>query len=103
MKVKRLTIMVFAVELDVSGLLAEDCSAEEGYQMASKTVGDLRQLRAKLIERRRQEAYWVGSEHHGEGLGKLVQVHQAIEALDAVIAEGKDAPPPTEPQMTILR
>ncbi|QRM32759.1 hypothetical protein [Microvirga sp. VF16] len=60
--------------------------------MAGKTVEDLKKLRAELVERRRQEAYWVGGPHHDDRIQKLVQVHTAIEALDAVIAEGEDEP-----------
>lgn len=60
--------------------------------MAEKTIEDLKKLRAELIERRRQEAYWVAGPHHNERIEKLIQVHTAIAALDAVIAEGKDEP-----------
>ncbi len=57
-----------------------------------KTVEDLKALRAELVERRRKEAYLIGSAHHDERIEKLVQVHLAIEAIDAVIADGKDEP-----------
>jgi hypothetical protein len=59
--------------------------------MAHRTVDDLRELRAKLVERRREEAYWIASEHH-ESIEKFVQVHLAIEAVDAVIATGAGEP-----------
>jgi hypothetical protein len=64
---------------------------EGGQQMAGKTVDDLKVLREKLVEQRRREAYRVhGAE--SPGIEKLVRTHQAIEALDAVIAEGKGEP-----------
>jgi hypothetical protein len=59
--------------------------------MAGKTVEDLKGLRSKLVERRRHEAYGVGSEFRHD-LEELVQVHLAIEALDAVIETGADEP-----------
>ena len=55
----------------------------------SKTIEDLKARRSELVERRHQEAYSLGSAHHQEGLEKLVLVHQAIIALDAVITEGR--------------
>ncbi len=62
-----------------------------------KTIEDLTALRAQLIERRRQEAYWaVATGAFNEtGLSKLVLADRAIQALDAVIAEGKDEPEET--------
>jgi hypothetical protein len=62
--------------------------------MAGKTIEDLKSLRAKLVERRRQEAYWAteAGPLYETGLAKLAQVDRAIQALDAVIAEGKDEP-----------
>jgi uncharacterized membrane protein len=54
-----------------------------------RTVEDLKELRDELVERRRNEAYMVGGPHHDERIIKLVAVHHAIEALDAVIAEGQ--------------
>ena len=57
--------------------------------MAGTTIEDLTTLRAKMVERRRQEAYYIGSAHNDERIAKIVSVHLAIEALDAVIAEGK--------------
>jgi hypothetical protein len=60
-----------------------------------KTVEDLKALREQLVERRRQEAYNLGSAHHQERLEALVLVHTAILALDDVIAQGKDAPDPS--------
>jgi hypothetical protein len=62
--------------------------------MAGKTIEDLKSLRASLIERRRQEAYWAveTGPYNETGLAKLAQVDRAIAALEAVIAEGKDEP-----------
>lgn len=57
-----------------------------------KTIDDLTALRAELVERRRKETYWIGGAHHDDRIEKVVQVHLAIEAIDAVIAEGKDEP-----------
>jgi hypothetical protein len=45
-----------------------------------------------LVARRRQEAFWIGGPNHEERIGMLVQVHLAIEAIDAVIAEAGDQP-----------
>jgi hypothetical protein len=62
--------------------------------MSGKTVEDLKALRADLIERRRKEAYWATASgaFNETGLAKLIQADRAIQALDAVIAEGKDEP-----------
>jgi hypothetical protein len=60
--------------------------------VAGKKVGDLKAARAMLVERRRQQAYKVSGAHGSARIDRLVRVHQAIEALDAVIAEGKDEP-----------
>ncbi len=59
-----------------------------------KTIEDLKSLRAQLVERRRQEAYWaVATGAYNEtGLAKLALADRAIQALDAVIAEGKGEP-----------
>jgi hypothetical protein len=57
-----------------------------------KSVGDLKAIRAELVQRRRLEAYLLGDESHDERIKLLASVHMAIEAMDAVIAEGKDAP-----------
>jgi len=56
----------------------------------SKTIPDLKALRAELVNRRRQEAYWIRGPQHDERLQKIAHVHLAIAALDAVMAEGKD-------------
>ena len=32
--------------------------------MATKTIADLTKLRAELVDRRRQEAYWIDGPHH---------------------------------------
>jgi hypothetical protein len=62
--------------------------------MAGKTVEDLKSLRAELLERRRKEAYWAveTGAYNETGLAKLIQADRAIQALDAVIADGKDEP-----------
>jgi len=62
--------------------------------MAGKTIEDLKLLRADLIERRRREAYWAtaAGAFNETGLAKLIQADRAIQALDTVIAEGKDEP-----------
>ena len=49
---------------------------------------EVKELRAKLVERLVAEAGNVGSEHHNEALAKLVLVHQALQALDVAIAVG---------------
>jgi hypothetical protein len=54
------------------------------------TIEELKKLRDELIERRRDEAYMVGSAFSDECIAKLNGVHTAIIAIDAVIAEGKD-------------
>jgi hypothetical protein len=69
--------------------------------MAGKTVEDLKTLQEKLIERRRADAYLIGSAYDNEHLEKLVLVNQALIALDEVIAEGKDGPD-IDPSVTIL-
>lgn len=58
----------------------------------AKTIDDLKTLRAELVERQRKEVYWIGGPHHDDRIAKVVQVHFAIEAIDAVISEGKDEP-----------
>jgi hypothetical protein len=55
-----------------------------------KTVKALEALRAELVERRRQEAYAIGGAYHNDRIMNAIQMHLAIEVLDAVIAEGKD-------------
>lgn len=55
-----------------------------------KTIDDLKALRAELVERRRKETYWIGGPYHDDRIEKVIQVHLAIAALDAVITEGKD-------------
>ncbi|MET4701925.1 hypothetical protein ABIE65_004974 [Constrictibacter sp. MBR-5] len=67
-----------------------------------KTIDDLKTLRAELVERRREEAYRIGSAQHDEGIEKAGQVHLAIEAIDAVIAEGEDQREPPDPTVMIL-
>ncbi len=66
--------------------------------MAGKTVEDLKTLLADLTERRRKEAYWASATgaYADSNIAKLAQVDRAIQALEAVIAEGKDEPEDTE-------
>ena len=54
------------------------------------TIEDLKTLRAKMVERRRREAYYIGSADNDERIAKVVALHVGLEALDAVIAEGTD-------------
>jgi hypothetical protein len=58
----------------------------------AKTVGDLKAVRAELVERRRLEAYLLGGASHDERIKLLASLQMAIQAIDAVIAEGRDAP-----------
>jgi hypothetical protein len=57
------------------------------------TLSELEAVREKLVERRRVEAFRVGGEHNDAQIAKLNSVHTAIQAIDAVIAEGKEAEP----------
>ncbi|HJQ57463.1 MAG TPA: hypothetical protein VJ890_11175 [Vineibacter sp.] len=58
------------------------------------TVAHLRALRARLVERRWREAYAAADIRlEDTSLDGLIQTSQAIAALDAVIAESRDAPP----------
>ena len=59
-------------------------------EFSMSTIEELKKLRDELIERRRDEAYMVGSAFSDECIAKLNGVHTAIIAIDAVIAEGKD-------------
>ena len=70
--------------------------------MPAKTVADLEALRDAMVERRRVEAYRVGSAHNDDGLEKLVRVHLAIEAVEAVIAEGGEEPAAGDPSLFIV-
>jgi hypothetical protein len=68
--------------------------------MATKTVRDLEALRDQLIKRRRREAYMTCDDLGVTGhMSALALVHQAIEALDVVIKEGKDEPETDAPSM----
>lgn len=58
-----------------------------------ETVEHLKERLAELVEHRVALAYRVHSATHEEGLQKLVLVHQAIEAMEAVIASGAGEPP----------
>lgn len=55
-----------------------------------KTVDDLRRTCEELVERRRREAYALAGPEDQSGMARLVQLHLAIMALEAVIAEGRD-------------
>lgn len=66
------------------------------------TVSELQELRDALVERRVHDAYLVASAHNDERLEKLVRVHLAIEALDAVIAEGASKPESGDPLAMIV-
>ncbi|MEQ1956263.1 hypothetical protein [Mesorhizobium sp. CN2-181] len=58
----------------------------------AQTVEELKKLKDDLTRQRRIEAYNVTSAtNHGQ-IERLSQVHVAITALEAVIAEGKDTP-----------
>jgi hypothetical protein len=57
------------------------------------TLDELKAVREKLVDRRRVEANRVGSEHHDTQIARLNSVHTAIQAIDAVIAEGEEAEP----------
>lgn len=59
---------------------------------------EVNELREKLVERLKLEAGRIQGENHDERLQKLVLVHQAIQALDAAIAEGGPSEPP-EPRI----
>jgi hypothetical protein len=67
--------------------------------MAGKTVDDLKELRASLVQLRRKETYLL-SDDPSTGIEKLVQVHLAIEAMDAVI-EGEGEAPELDPKAVI--
>jgi hypothetical protein len=66
--------------------------------MSGKTIEDLKALRDELVESRRREAYRISGAGHDEQIGKLVQTHLAIEALDTVILLG-DGEPDTPQRM----
>ena len=69
--------------------------------MASKTVDDLKELRASLTQLRRKEAYLL-SDDPSTGIEKLVQVHLAIEAMDAVIeGEGEGEASELDPKAIV--
>jgi hypothetical protein len=58
--------------------------------MTEKSIEGLKALRAELVEIRREEAYRVAYRvggTHSEHIERLVQVHQAINALDAVMEQ----------------
>lgn len=49
---------------------------------------EINELRANLVKRLKLEAGRVQGENHDDRLVKLIMVHQALQAVDAVIAEG---------------
>ena len=57
-----------------------------------KTIEDLKKMRDRLVYRRRRGVYDVGNPHDPDPIEKVVQAHLAIQAIDAVIAEGEDQP-----------
>jgi hypothetical protein len=61
--------------------------------MAIKTIADLKNLRAELVDRRRDEVYQIASVRDDERIQKLAYVQLAIQALDAAIGEGWDDTP----------
>lgn len=61
---------------------------------------EIQELRGKLVERLKREAGYVQGENHDDRLNKLIMVHQAIQAVDAVIAEGGPEEP-GEPRVWI--
>lgn len=58
-----------------------------------KTVEDLKNVREKLVEQRRRDVYSIVGPHSNEAIEKAAQIHTAIAAIDAAIAEGKDHAP----------
>ncbi|WP_225766987.1 hypothetical protein [Inquilinus sp. Marseille-Q2685] len=60
--------------------------------MPKKTIEDLKNLHSALIEQRAIEAYRLAGPHHETQLEKLSKLQVAIQAIEAVIAEGKDEP-----------
>ena len=56
--------------------------------MVTKTIADLRKLRAELVDRRRQEAYGIDGSNQDERIERVAHVHLAIQAIDSVIEEG---------------
>ena len=68
----------------------------------TKTVDDLKALRSDLVERRRKETYLIGGAYNDDRIVKAVQVHLAIQAIDAVITEGEDQPPAPDHLITII-
>lgn len=53
------------------------------------SIEDLKKLREELAERRRKEVYWIHNAFNHDRLEKTAQVELAIQAIDAVIAEGE--------------
>jgi len=64
--------------------------------MVEKTVDDLKRLREELVRIRRQQAYGAlhAPSEFPHDLRRLVEVHQAIAALDAVIEKEIPSPDP---------
>lgn len=61
----------------------------KGVRQMENSIGDLKRLREELAERRRKEVYWIHNAFNYERLEKTAQVELAIQAIDAVIAEGE--------------
>ena len=55
--------------------------------MAQRSIDELDVLRAELARQRRQKADAIADPNDVQALQALVQIHQAVEALDAVIAD----------------
>jgi len=51
----------------------------------TEKLTQLQKLRGALVDRRREEAHSLTSEHEDERIKTLGHLHLAIEALDAVI------------------
>jgi hypothetical protein len=56
-----------------------------------KTIDDLKAVRVELVETRRRAAALINGAQDADRIEKLAQLHQAIQGLDAVIAEGPRA------------
>jgi hypothetical protein len=53
-----------------------------------KTIEDLKAVQAELVKARRRAAALINGTQDADRMEKLAQIHQAIQGLDAVIAEG---------------
>jgi hypothetical protein len=57
--------------------------------MADKTIEELKLMRAELAERRRTEVAWIAGAYQHDLFEKIGKLQLAIDAIDAVIAEGE--------------